>query len=459
MRQLARARNRQKYPDVQIRTFAYVSTGCAPKPGTIAVESNVVIRWCDVYSVSDHSRPLETPGHFNAKQAAELGDWLSLTKNVQLWDYMLYGDTYPEVCVEAFAGDAKFFAKNGLSTIFMETEYGRQPFYLLNYYLLSQLYVDPSQDPWKLVRNWCRTYGPAADEMFEAIRFADRIAFENPAPTAYDWHIRRLPWRTRENMEELERLEKKAYDKLPQSCVRERARVAHALASTLQELIRILMPHTDAATRAVLESAKTRFLKYAEEYAAHGFICEEDRPKARTKAHDVIDLMSLTFKDLPPELKDVPKDELVCVDYHRSWHKDVDPDSERGRATFARWGSFKTKVPTGCGIYDWGTKDSFPFTLSQKGCEEGKYCWQRLGVAHIGSQTGFWFPSSWQNRIELKAYYILADGLPVDPNWYEVWISAKFEGPAAFHGSTRKDLLAVDRLAFRRVPPPSPKSH
>ena len=444
----------RKYPDVQIRTFAYVSTGCAPKPGTIAVEPNVVIRWCDVYSVSDHSRPLETPGHFNEKQAAELGDWLKLTKNVHLWDYMLYGDSYPEVCVEAFAGDARFFAKNGLSTIFMETEYGRQPFYLLNYYLLSQLYIDPSQDPWALVRSWCRVYGPAADEMYEAIRFADRIALESPTSTSYDWHIRRLPWRTRENMEALAALVRKAYAKLGPDRPRERARVAHVLSSTLQEIIRMLMPKTDAESRKALEAAKAEFLECSDYYAANGCICEADRPKVKTKAHDVIDLMSLKFKDLPPELKDVPADDLVCVDYHRSWNKNEDPSSERGYTTVAKWGSMKFGFPTGCGIYDWGTKDSYPFSIKATGAVEGKYSWQKLGVAHLGSHTGFWFPSSWLNRIELRAYYILADGLPVDPNWYEVWVSVKIEGPTAFPGSSRKDLLALDRMALRRVQPP-----
>ena len=114
----------------------------------------------------------------------------------------------------------------------------------------------------------------------------------------------------------------------------------------------------------------------------------------------------------------------------------------------------KFGFPTGCGIYDWGTKDSYPFSIKATGAVEGKYFWQKLGVAHLGSHTGFWFPSSWLNRIELRAYYILADGLPVDPNWYEVWVSVKIEGPTAFPGSSRKDLLALDRMAFRRVQPP-----
>ena len=445
----------KKYPDVMIRTFAYVSTGCAPKPGTIAVEPNVIVRWCDVYSISDHTRPLATKGHFNYRQAQELADWCKLTKNVQLWDYMLYGECILDTCPDAFAGDAKLFRRAGVDSVFMETEYKRQPFYLVNYYLLSQLYINPDANVDTLLDEACEMYGSAAREMRTAIECMRRLSLDNPAPTSYDWHVRRLPWRTRENVAKLVDLLKKAYAKVEKGEKAHRARVAQALAGALLEQIRLIM--SDPNEKAALAVAKELYLKCSEQYAAEGFVCAADRAKVRQDAHDTFELMSLTFKDLPPELKDVPADELVCVDYHRSWNKDVDPLSERGKTTFARFGDYPYKYPTGCGIYDWGTKASYPFKIVAEGMTEGKYCWQKLGVAHIGNMTGFWFPSSWLNRIELRSYYILADGLPVDPNWYEVWVSVRLEGPAAFPGSEKKDLMAVDRLAFRRVKPPKGK--
>ncbi|HNX03947.1 MAG TPA: DUF4838 domain-containing protein [Opitutales bacterium] len=445
----------KKHPDVLIRTFAYVSTGCAPKPGTIAVEPNVIIRWCDVYSLSDHTRPLATEGHFNYKQAQELADWCTLTKNVQLWDYMLYGESSLDTCPDAFAGDAQLFRRAGVDSVFMETEYKRQPFYLVNYYLLSQLYVNPSANVDALIDEACEMYGPAAREMRAAIEYTRHLSFDNPAPTAYDWHVRRLPWLTRENIAKLVDLLKKAYARVadgPKPC---RARVAQALAGALLEQIRLIMP--DPNEKAALAATKELYLKCSEQYAAEGFVCAADRAKVRQDAYDTFELMSLSFKDMPPELKEVPADELACVDYHRSWNKDKDPLSERGMTTFARFGDYPYKYPTGCGIYDWGTKDHYPFKIVAEGMTEGKYCWQRLGIAHFGNMTGFWFPSSWLNRIELRSYYILADGLTVDPNWYEAWVSVRLEGPAAFPGSEKKNLMAVDRLAFRRVKPPKGK--
>ena len=43
----------------------------------------------------------------------------------------------------------------------------------------------------------------------------------------------------------------------------------------------------------------------------------------------------------------------------------------------------------------------------------------------------------------LKDIHLLSDGLETDPNWYELWASAR-EGDGVF---------LIDRLAFRRVKP------
>ena len=47
--------------------------------------------------------------------------------------------------------------------------------------------------------------------------------------------------------------------------------------------------------------------------------------------------------------------------------------------------------------------------------------------------------------INLKDFHILDDGMDVDPNWYDLWVSARYEDGA----------LYVDRLALRRIAPPS----
>ena len=432
-------RIRAKYPDVQIRVFAYVSTECPPKENTIRPEPNVVIWWCDVYSHSDHTLPLETAGHFNRKQADEIDGWLKLTKNVQIWDYMLYENGFPEVSPEAIAADAKFFADRGLPAMFMETEYHDQPFYLLNFFLMSELYVNPNMDVEKLIRTYCRVYGAAASEMEEAIRFLRTIERDEHAKTEGDWHNRLLPWLSRANLEKLAALLRTAYDK-PGLTKAESVRIAEPLAATWKKLVMVLKQDPKAAD--AYAHAQREWVRYAKQVAHDGFMEPSRREKAAAQIDEELELLTLTFKDLPPELKSVPSDELVCVDHHFGSPCVEDPKSERGKAVTVRTGDkyFAGKLPVACGTYDFISKVGRSYKFDRLPAD-GSYAWVKLGPAYVGRNTSFWFPGSWQSSFQLKSFHILEDGLAVDPNHYEVWASARLEDGKFF----------VDRLALRRM--------
>ena len=434
-------RIRAKYPDVQLRVFAYVSTECPPKEGTIRPEPNVIIWWCDVYSYSDHTLPLETAGHFNRKQADEIDGWLKLTKNVQIWDYMLYRNDFPEVSPEAIAADARFFADRGLPVIFMESEYHEQPFYLLNGFLMSELYINPNLSVDKLIHKYCRVYGTAAPEMEEAIRFLRTAEREGCATTAPDWHNRLLPWLSRANLEKVAALLQKAYDK-PGLTAAESARIAEPLAATWKKLVMVLKQDPKSADAYV--RAQKEWVRYAKQVARDGFMEPSLREQAAAKIDEELELLTLSFKDLPPELKVVSSDELVCVDYHCGSPCVRDPKSERGWAVTVKEGdeSFKGSLPVSCGTYDFIGKISNGYKITELPAD-GSYAWVKLGPAYIGRNTSFWFPGSWQSGFQLKAQHILEDGLAVDPNHYVVWASARLADGRLF----------IDRLAFRRVKP------
>lgn len=443
---------RKKYPDVNIRVFAYVNTGCAPKPGTIGVEPNVVILWCDVYSYSDHMRALETPGHFNMKQARELDDWLKLTKNVELWDYMLYRDYFPEFSPDAIKADVKFFAERGLSNIFMETEYFHQPFYLLNFYLMSRLYVDPAEDVDALIRTFCRGYGKSEAEMYDLLRFLRETIAANPTKNASEWHLRYLPWLDRTTLETLSAMAQKAYDKDDSPHVR--PRIASVLAATWHQLIKV---HRAKGERGpAFTEAQEKYRRFAKETILEGIWDRNDRDKAAAAVDEAIDLMTLRFDDLPAEIASVPADELLCFDYHGAWRAEYaeDPDSTRGFAIVTQKMERHVKPEVPCGSYDWNTKLGFKFTIKPDPAYPEKYRWVKLGRMHIGRNTKFWLHGSWKSGRDLFHWHILADGAAEDPNWYEMWISVKFEGPVYHPGSKKKNRVLVDRFALRRIAPP-----
>lgn len=439
---------RADYPDVRIRTFAYVSTECAPKLGTIVPEPNVIIWWCDVYSHSDHTLPLETPGHaFNPKQADELREWMALTRNIQVWDYMLMGYNMleggnPDIAPDAIKADARLFAAGGVESVFMEMEFVYEPFYDLNYYLISRLYVDPTLDLDRLLRIYSRGFGRGADDIYEGVQFLRKEILARPAKTAADWHSRNLPWKDAPTFKRLGACAKAAYAKEDDPVVR--GRLARILADVCRGLISVY--RKDPSATNALGQAIAGYRLYGKQAARLSFIDAALRDKAEAKVEEEIELMTLVFGDLPAELRAVPSSGLVCVDWHhrRDGHLVEDAASERGRAVKVDWATDDLS----CGVYDAKSKESFGFSVASGAIpSDGGYHWIRLGDCHIGRDSIFWFPGNWFGTFRLKDFHLLADGLETDPNWYEAWASVKRTSGA----------FMVDRLAFRRILPPHRK--
>ncbi|MBR2372668.1 MAG: DUF4838 domain-containing protein, partial [Lentisphaeria bacterium] len=69
---------KKSYPDVMIRTFAYVNT--EKIPSGIRAEDNVMIQLCDLYSKSNHTIPLTHP--VNRKRSEIVKDWKRTASNL-----------------------------------------------------------------------------------------------------------------------------------------------------------------------------------------------------------------------------------------------------------------------------------------------------------------------------------------------------------------------------------------
>ena len=444
----------KRYPDAKLRIFAYVSSETAPKPGTIGVEPNIVVWWCDLYGNSDHTLPLLEPNHFNNLQAEKVGEWFKLTPNVQIWDYKLGGF---DVCHEAAAKDAKFFADHGSPMMFMETEYrdGKMnPFYALNCYAMWSSYANPGQDPDAILRRFCRSYGKGADDMYAAIRFVQDIERAERSPTHVEWFGRRHPWRSRRNYEKLAAMCRAAYEKEPDDRVR--SRIVDVLVATWKELV--LIYKADPSLAKEYAAAQEAYRRYGHEFAKFG--CLKDPSKREQLAKEVddeVDVLTLKFKDLPDELKGVPSDELICADYHffNAWDRNkLDPLAFRGHAVATKPKDEAVKgFPFNCGVYDKLSKEGSTHKVTADMLPaDGKYHWVKLGKCHIGRDT-ILYTGSWWTWETLRDHYIVADGQKVDPNWYELWVSLRVDGPGFAAGSTADNRIWFDRYILRRVKP------
>lgn len=297
------------YPNVIIRTYAYVSTEEIPLG--IAPEPNVMIWMCDLYSQCNHEFPLTHP--VNAKRAALIRDWKKISNHFEVWDYMLYSGSFPEVNADAIAGDAKFLRDLGVNRIMMESEYHNQPFYELNFFLLSELYFNPDRNIDELIGIYCRVYGKGAPAMERAIRYLRKLIREHPPADMVNWHTRLLPWRTADKLAVFHDFVMEAYQTETEGLVR--SRIAKVLSSTCEELMRIYKGTFNA--EAQLARMTEDFRQYAKEDARWTIIEEKERASLIAKVDESIALLNLKFTDKPSALAQVPDGDLHCLDYRK----------------------------------------------------------------------------------------------------------------------------------------------
>lgn len=438
---------RAKYPDVLIRTFAYVSTEEPPKD--LVPEENVIIWLCDLYTRCDHTRPLDHP--FNAHRKQLIETWCALAKHVELWDYSLYGESwfgdYPEVFPDAVAADLRFFEKVGLESFYYENHFDSQPFYELNTYVMGELCFGPDRPVDELIDEYCRVYGKGARQMREAIDYLRKLIAENPAKDAKSWHSRNLPWRTIENLDRFGKMVGRAYEAVGDD-VSARRRIALVLSSTLHELA---VKYKGAGVRTSrYDEVKRSYVRFAEESLLLGIVAGDDVRRVRAQIRRFVELLDLEFADLPDELKGVAKSTLVFIDDRSA--DNLTPDRAI-RVDDAAMESGKTlkikpypsaKSRTANGLV--GGNDFKPVPFAPTFVEDGKYHWYKVarcslplgGYLLLGS---YYFP--------LKDFHVVSDGLDYDPNLCDIWISVKANGDIR---SDRPDTgLFLSRIILHKL--------
>ena len=108
---------------------------------------------------------------------------------------------------------------------------------------------------------------------------------------------------------------------------------------------------------------------------------------------------------------------------------------------------FSGLFPTRFGVFEPSTKKGIDFDVPKIPADE-KYHWYKVGVFEVGPGTyvhGF----IWTMRADISGVYGSPDGLP-DFNKWEVWVSAKYTGPAYVAGSTKPNQVFWDQVVLVR---------
>jgi hypothetical protein len=174
------------YSDIQIMTFAYMTTLTPPK--TITPEKNVIIRYCDPHNRSEIFRPLADP--VNKEFYDQFMAWAKIAPKIAVWDYwrtfesaMQADHAVPYTTLPAIQPDLKLFAQNGVKILFIQNDIYNvhekppfsgefQSFYWLKNYLTYQLMQQPDRDVNKIIQQYIEQYyGPAASSIKKYLEY------------------------------------------------------------------------------------------------------------------------------------------------------------------------------------------------------------------------------------------------------------------------------------------------
>lgn len=181
----------KKYPDRFVETLAYQFSITAPK--VTKPRDNVVIRLCH-HACYFHGIEGENLG---AEFRKGVEDWTKLCKNVFVWHYGVNFWSYlaPNPNLVALAKDIGFYSRHKLRGLMLQANIQSAGGELaeMRQYLFSQLVWDPSQDPMKLRKEFCKGYyGPASADALRYLELMDAWG------KATKFHIPMNGWRPEE---------------------------------------------------------------------------------------------------------------------------------------------------------------------------------------------------------------------------------------------------------------------
>jgi len=464
---------RKEYPDIIIRTNGKYGTN--PPPTKTKLDPEVLMHISDKFTVSDPFRPLSHP--INAAAKAELEKWFKVSKRLALWDYWnLGGGTYfqpprVETVIDALQSDFKYFVKSGVTELFIEISrdhHSPQNFIDCAYFVGNQLMVNPDQDVEKLIKVYFKHYyGPAAPALlkwFNEIRAGVKTQpTRQPSMGAGNWNYATIPF-----LFNAYKMLKEQAEKLPETSVYrkrvefERTTVIWSILSQRASFEKVFKRNGMDINDLVAE-CRALAKKHIRRWGGDKFKKIDEAFEKR--------FLACTYNLKKPEkFKDVPDEKFRMIAFPHFRNVRVfqtvitdDPDSIQGRAAKSghpnpAYHGVDIRMP---GKHNF--RSTF-FQLNSRGNsvqvrlkkvpQDEKYHWFQLRnrknpKIELQPKATFW-GHGWAIQAKADHLYMLTDGTAADNVWDEVWVSAKFTGPAYVPGSKKENAIWVDMMVLVR---------
>lgn len=445
-----------EFPDILLQTFAYNRT--EPPPKTLKPRDNVIVRWCDVYSVVDLVRPLNHP--YNFKNYGEIQAWGKIAPHLAIWDYWIsYGYYHfptPYCMIQCIGPDMKLFADMHAETMFCESEEDHEHgenFTALKYWLGYKMMVNPYQPTEPLIETFMAGYfGAAAPRMDEYMKYLQgRIDKE-----AEFCLVRNAPHKLKYLDLDFFRTAEKLFDAAEALVQPNSLEALHVQRERLvvDGALLYLWPWLDrrlAADQTMPFDHETVIRRYETNWRAQfkAFFSK----KAQAVREPKIARLAALFRDpkLPEQFQKLaPRDVadfnwLTFSPYSPGRQGFVaDAEAAGGMAVaFAGAGDDAHQKPLSFGVTGGPTITLKPEQVPQ----DGKYHVFKIGRTRVTKGTTVWAHASRRMGVNVDRL-LLADAKHPNSNDWEAYISLKVKGPDYVQGSTDNNGLWIDRIVL-----------
>ena len=441
------------YPDVMIQTSAYFFTSKAP--AGIRPRKNVFVRISTAdagfggacFNMKSDDDPV------NASTLADIKAW-SRIGNIQSWIYWInYGRDISNggiVNTETIWKNIRLFKKYGADYIFGECEEPHlSSFHALRVFAGYQTMKDCSQSlETILAKFFSAAYGKAAGPMRDLYEYIARRQQEHPhlsvtAAVQLNYLDAAFFRKTEKYLGEAERLA--AGDPIVRDRIARERFVLDVTRAALRdiwpeepglparkEIFRRIDGNRVRAVRHCFGPTADRYLRPLEK-----FVAQLRNPAAGAKY------------PVPEKIDGTKAYEITTADYpdlhelrKHGARLEKDPGSPTGEAvTLRKTGKFHPHTAKfSCGVQSRFLKKSL---LKRRiDCpQDEKYHFHYAGRVRITPMTIFWAHSSWVLQFPLDRYCIRGRR-----NEYDLYFSARFQGPAYSPGSKKENAVFIDRL-------------
>jgi hypothetical protein len=451
---------KKDYPDVYIRTFAYEYSSVPPK--YIKAADNVIIHIALLgvefgpnKGTRDTMRPLTHPDNKLNRELIE--GWSKKAANVAMWDYwILYPpDPEPYVNVSALQPNMAFNKTQNVKDAFAECESPHSTsFFGLKRYLGYKLMQNPDRPAQPVINEFMNGYyGKAASAMQVLLNYMEKRQNENKGPIGKVYVARRQYldldyFKTTLNL--LGQAEKLVAGnaKLIANIRRERIPILAGLFMRWHnidgadkqfngpELIKEFKEDSLAAINYYYPNPDTQIFRKDSLASLEKSISLFEKNifpvklPAQFKNRHVVDLPWACFKTDNGRAKLVEDPEAVGGKA-MALGKDVTDKTKNGLTSFGIYDSTEKKVLCSTEIR---TSD-IP--------KDEKYHLLKVGrVNFVNDSTAYFYGgSTWEIHCDLYRPFPAGSS-------YDVYVSAKFQGPEYVKGSAKENRIMVERIIF-----------